>query len=120
MLVHLGALVSHAVNTNDALVRADAWTSFGPCLVLLGAPSWHHRGLGAPRCLRQSRFMLVMMGALVLHTIGTSRALVRADVSTSIGPYALCLGALGSHRNNTSCALVLQGASRSLGTCLCF
>ena len=44
MVVHLGALVSHAVNTNDALVRADAWTSFGPCLVLLGAPSWHNIG----------------------------------------------------------------------------
>ena len=42
MVVHLGAPVSHAVNTNDALVRADAWTSFGPCLVLLGAPSWHN------------------------------------------------------------------------------
>ena len=42
MLVHLGAPVSHAVNTNDASVRADAWTSFGPCLVLLGAPSWHN------------------------------------------------------------------------------
>ena len=44
MLVHLVAPVSHAVNTNDALVRADAWTSFGPCLVLLGAPSWHNIG----------------------------------------------------------------------------
>ena len=44
MLVHLGAPVSHAVNTNDALVRADAWTSFDPCLVLLGAPSWHNIG----------------------------------------------------------------------------
>ena len=44
MLVNLGAPVSYAVNTNDALVRADAWTSFGPCLVLLGAPSWHNIG----------------------------------------------------------------------------
>ena len=44
MLVHLGAPVSHVVNTNDALVRADAWTSFGPCLVLLGAPNWHNIG----------------------------------------------------------------------------
>ena len=44
MLVHLGAPVSHAVNTNDALVRADAGTSFGPCLVLLGAHSWHNIG----------------------------------------------------------------------------
>ena len=42
MLVHLGEPVSHAVNTNDALVRADAWTSFSPCLVLLGPPSWHN------------------------------------------------------------------------------
>ena len=42
MLVHLGAPVSHAVNTNDASLRADAWTSFGPCLVLVGAPSWHN------------------------------------------------------------------------------
>ena len=44
MVVHLGAPVSHAVNTSDALVRADAWTSFGPCLVLLGAPGWHNIG----------------------------------------------------------------------------
>ena len=44
MVVHLGAPVSHAVNTNDALVRVDAWTSFGPCFVLLGAPSWHNIG----------------------------------------------------------------------------
>ena len=42
MVVYLGALVSHAVNTNDALVRADAWTSFGPCFVLLGAPGLHN------------------------------------------------------------------------------
>ena len=44
MVVHLGAPVSHAVNTNDALVLADVWTSFGPCLVMLGAPSWHNIG----------------------------------------------------------------------------
>ena len=44
MVVHLGAPVSHAVNTNDALVRAYAWTSFGPCLVLLGATIWHNIG----------------------------------------------------------------------------
>ena len=44
MVVHLGAPVSHAVNTNDALVRADAWTSFGPCLVLLWVPNWHNIG----------------------------------------------------------------------------
>ena len=44
MLVHLGAPVSHAVNTNDALVRADACTSFVHCLVLLGAPSWNNIG----------------------------------------------------------------------------
>ena len=44
------------------------------------AASWP----GASRCLWQSRLMLVMMGALVLHTIGTSRALVREDASTSI------------------------------------
>ena len=42
--MHLGAPVSHAVNTNDALVHADAWTSFSPCLVLLGAPGWHNIG----------------------------------------------------------------------------
>ena len=59
MLVHLGSPVSHAVNTNDALVRTDAWTSFGPYLVLLGAPSWHNIGtivalerLGASDSLR--------------------------------------------------------------------
>ena len=44
MVVHLGAPVSHAFNTNDALVCADAWTNFGPCLVLLGVPSWHNIG----------------------------------------------------------------------------
>ena len=44
MLVHLGVPVSHAVNTNDAFVLADAWTSFVPCLVLLGAPSWYNIG----------------------------------------------------------------------------
>ena len=44
MVVHLRAPVSHDVNTNDALVPADVWTSFGPCLVLLGAPSWHNIG----------------------------------------------------------------------------
>ena len=41
MLVLLGAPFSY---TNNALVRADAWTSFGPCLVLLGAPGWHNIG----------------------------------------------------------------------------
>ena len=80
----------------------------------------HHRGLGAPRCLRQSRLMLVMMGAIVLHTIDTSRALVRADASTSIGPCAFCLGALGSHKIVTSGALVGQSASSNLDTCSCF
>ena len=44
MVVHLGAPVRHVVNTNDALLRADAWTNFGPCLALLGAPSWHNIG----------------------------------------------------------------------------
>ena len=43
MVVHLGAPVSHDVNTNDAL-RAPVWTSFGTYLVLLGAPSWHNIG----------------------------------------------------------------------------
>ena len=51
MVVHLGALVSHAVNTNDALVRTDAWTSFDPCLVLLGAPNWPNiRTIAALEC----------------------------------------------------------------------
>ena len=44
MVVPLGAPISHVINTNDALVRADAWTNFGPCLVLLGAPNWHNIG----------------------------------------------------------------------------
>ena len=62
-----------------------------------------------------------MMGALVLPTIGTSRALVRADASTNLGPCALlCLGALGSHRIVTSGVLVGQSASSSLDTCSCF
>ena len=42
MVVHLGAPVLHAFNTNDALVCADAWTNFGPCLVLVGASGWHN------------------------------------------------------------------------------
>ena len=58
MLVHLGEPVSHAVNTNDALVRADAWTSFVPCLVLLGA--------------------------LILHNIGTIAAFKRQGASDSL------------------------------------
>ena len=41
MLLLLGAPFSY---TNDALVRADAWSSFGLCLMLLGAPSWHNIG----------------------------------------------------------------------------
>ena len=52
MVVHLGALVSHAFNTNDALVRADSWTSFGPCLVLLGAPGWHNIGTIVAWCAK--------------------------------------------------------------------
>ena len=53
MVVHLGAPVSHAVKTNDALVRADAWTSFGPCLVLLGAPGWHNIGTIMAWCAKE-------------------------------------------------------------------
>ena len=44
-----------------------------------------------------------MMGALVLYTIGTSRALVRADASTSI---------------STSEALVHADACTSISSCL--
>ena len=49
MVVHLGAPVSHVVNTNDALVHAE-----------------------------QSRHMLVLLGAPVSHTISTNEALVLA------------------------------------------
>ena len=35
MLVLLGVPVSHTINTSEALVRADAWTSIGSYLVLL-------------------------------------------------------------------------------------
>ena len=73
--------------------------------------------------------MLVMMGALVLYTIGTSRALVRADASTQNGFGVLrclersrlmlvLLGAPFSHTVSTSEALVRENASISFGSCL--
>ena len=68
-----------------ALLRTDASTSIGSCLVCLELAQHLHRwGLGAPRCLMQSRHMLVLLGALVSHTISTSEALLRVDAWTSI------------------------------------
>ena len=34
----------------------------------------HQWGLGGPKCLEQSRHMLVLLGPLVSHTISTSEA----------------------------------------------
>ena len=49
-----------------ALLRADASTSIGSCLVCLGLAQHLHRwGLGAPRCLEKSRHMVVLLRAHV-------------------------------------------------------
>ena len=53
---------------------------------------WNQRSRGAPRFLKQSRIMLVLPGAPFWHTIATNRVLLRADASTSIDSYLVCLG----------------------------
>ena len=68
MLVPLRAPVWPIIGTSGALMRADASTSIGSCLVILGG-TWlvqhpHQWGLGSPRCLEQSRHMLVLLGHL--------------------------------------------------------
>ena len=49
-----------------------------PCVSGL-AQHLHRWGLSAPRCLEQSRHMLVLLGAPVSHTISTNEALVLSD-----------------------------------------
>ena len=58
MLVLLGAPVSHTISTNEALLRADAWTNIDSCLLLVGAPSWHNISTGGT-------LVLVLLGARV-------------------------------------------------------
>ena len=60
-LVLLAALVSKTISTSEALVRADAWTTTGTCLVLLGATGSNNIGTcgalvsqGASNSLRSS------------------------------------------------------------------
>ena len=80
----------------------------------------HQRGLGAPRYLVQSTIMLVLLGAPVSHTIGTSGALLGANASTSIGSCLVCLREPCLHSIGTTGALDRRGASSIPGTCLCF
>ena len=103
------------------------------------AQDCHQWGLGEPKCLEQSRHMLVLLGPFVSHTISTSEVLVRENASITFGscpvlmghllrkalatvkPWCPCrvlLGALGWHNIGTIVALVCQGASDSLGSCL--
>ena len=67
----------------------------------------HQWGLGVPRCLKQSRQMLVLSGPPVSHTISTSEALLRADAWTSIDSCLLLVGAPGWHNISTGGTLVL-------------
>ena len=62
--------------------------------------------------------MLVLLGPLVSDTISTNDALVHTDVCTSISSCLVLLGAPGWHNIGTIVALVRQGASDSLGSCL--
>ena len=78
----------------------------------------HQWGLGGPKCLEQSRHMPVLLGPLVLDTITTNEALVHTDACTSISSCLVLLGAPGWHNLDTIMALVRQGASDSLGSCL--
>ena len=61
----------------------------------------HQWGLGGPKCLEQSRHMLVLLGPLVSHTISTSEASVHTDACTSISSCLVLLGAPGSHSIDT-------------------
>ena len=61
------------------------------------AEDHHQWGLGGPKCLEQSRHMLVLLGPLVSHTISTSEALVHTDAYTIMSSCLLLLGVPGSH-----------------------
>ena len=60
-----GAPVSHTISTSEALVRVDAWTSIDSYLLSVEAPGWENISTGRT-------LVLVLLGALVWHTIGTS------------------------------------------------
>ena len=83
MVVHLGAPVSHAVNTNDALVRADAWTSIDSYLLLVGAPGWHNISTGGT-------LVFVLLEAPVWHTIDTSGPCCER-MPRPVSAHALCV-----------------------------
>ena len=110
--------LGHLSSTPSA--PADVSTSIGSCLVCLGLAQHLHRwGLGAPGCLEQSRHMLVLLEAPVSHTISTNEALVLSDAWTSIGSRLMMIGAPGWDNVRISEAVVRQGASSYLGSCLC-
>ena len=72
----------HTISTSEALVRADAWTSIGSCIVLLGAPGWHNIGSSAALVRQGPSSSLgtrLCFKAPVSHTISTNEALVGAD-----------------------------------------
>ena len=97
MLVLLVPPVSHTISTSEALVHADACTSISSCLVLLGSPTSHSidtEGFGMPRCIEQSRTMLLLFGAPFSHTVSTSKALVRENASISFGSCPVLMGQL--------------------------
>ena len=52
ILLLLGAPVLHTISTSEALVRADAWTSTGSSLVLLGHLSRMTSALAGPWCAK--------------------------------------------------------------------
>ena len=89
-----------------------------PCVFGL-AQHLHRWGLGAPRCLEQSRHMVVLLEAPVSHTISTNEALVLSDAWTSIGSCLVMIGAPGWDNIGISGAVVRQSASSNLGSCLC-
>ena len=79
----------------------------------------HHWCIGSPGFLEQFRHILVILGAPVSHTIGTSEALVRADAWTNISSCLVLLGSPGSNSIGTRRALVRHGGSSSIRSCLC-
>ena len=97
MLVLLGPLVSHTINTSEALVHVDVCTSISSCLVLLGhlpLIASTQKGFGMPRCINRSRIMLVLLGAPFSHTVSTSEALVRENAPISFGSCPVLMGHL--------------------------
>ena len=98
---------------------AHTLTSIGSYLVCLELAQHLHRwGLGALRCLEQSRHMFVLLGVPVSHTISTSETLLCTDAWTSIDSCLLLVGAPVSYTISTNEALVLSDAWISIGPCL--